>query len=117
MVVWLLKELEFGEDARNMRLHCLLGENQLSGDRAIRSTLSHQRQDFALAIAQVSQARTPRLAVQEVRDDVRVKRSATAGNPLNGIYQHRHIHHTVLEQVAKTCGVRPCQFERMPAFY
>jgi hypothetical protein len=87
-----------GEDARDVRLHRLLGDAQLAGDGPVRSALGHQIENVPLPLGQLGEAALGSLPAEEMGDDRWIEHLpalATASQAMN-------------QAVSSTAGANRC---------
>lgn len=116
MIVRFGEEVEFGEDAGDMRLDGFLGHDQLPGNGPVGPSLGHLGQHLTLPLGELGEATVGRLAAQEVGDDVRVEHRSTGGDPLDRVDQRSHVDDAVFQQIAETGGVGARQIQGEAAF-
>jgi hypothetical protein len=104
MIVGLRLEAELPEDARDVGLDGLLGDEQALGDAQVGAPFGHQRQHLALARRQRVESIARSRPADERRDDGRVDDGPACRDPSDGVHKLVDIGHPILEEVADRAG-------------
>ena len=107
------REVELGEDRRDVLLDRALGDDELAGDRGVGAALGHQPQHLALARGQRLQRVLAAAAAEQQRDDLGIERRAAAGDAAHRVGEGVDVGDAVLEQVAGALGRLREQLDRV----
>ena len=97
-------DAELGEDARDVLLDGVRGDDERLGDAAVRAALGHQLEHLALARRERLERVVAAAAAEHPRDDGRVEHRPAGGHAPDGVGEVREVGHAVLEQVADALG-------------
>ena len=106
-------DAELGEDAGDVLLDRVRGDDELLGDALVRAALGHQLEHLALARREAVERVVAAAPAEHVGDDRRVEHRAAGGDAPDGVGEAAEVGHAVLEQVADALGVVADQVDRV----
>ena len=107
------RELELGEDARDVALDHALAHAEAVGDRLVGLALGHAPEHLALARRELVERALGAAAVEHPRHDLGIERRAALPDLAHRVGERVAVGHAVLEQVADALGALPQQLDRV----